>query len=190
MWIYFYAEVQANVGPLCLLRVFISRSKSPTMRSQAFCHHFLRLGVNTTMRRFYLRVWSVELFIPSVLHSCANTACSVCSQVFSAGFQGKHGGISTIYFPLEYPPPPPQSVWLPRACGGFVCGIVADVHNKMTDSSQQQLSSKSLSVVLIWLTFPGLRIGLQGSRWLFVLLWFIPPEPLKSIINERDLGIY
>lgn len=116
---------------------------------------------------------------------------SVCSQVFSAGFQGKHGGVSNMYSPPpEYPTPACRGVSVrpPRACGGLGCGIVADVHIKMTDSLRQQPSSKSVSDVLLWLAFPGLRMGAWSPCWLLVLLRFIPPESLKSIINEQDFG--
>lgn len=53
----------------------------------------------------------------------------------------KHRGYFNHLLPPEIPPFPAchrMPVWLPRACGGLVCGIVADVHNKMTGSSQKQ----------------------------------------------------
>lgn len=73
---------------------------------------------------------------------------------------GEGGGRPDHVLPLsDGPIPPPAyhgaSAWFLRACRGSSCGIVVEAHNKMTDSSQQQSSIKS--VVLLRLTSPGLQ---------------------------------
>lgn len=83
---------------------------------------------------------------------------TVQSSVFS-WISGVTGGHFDHLLPLKcFNPCLLQSVsQLSLSLSRFDFGIVVYVHNKMTDSSQQRSSRKSVSVVLLWLTFPGLQ---------------------------------
>lgn len=144
----------ANVGFVYMFRVFRSRSKS--LRSDEEWSFFSTSysWILKILSESLTWVWTppfTQVYIPRSSHSCTSTPRSACSQVFSAGFQGEHGGISTIYFPSNVPPP---------ACHGF-SGPVEDlvvelwlmhIIKCLTAHSSSQVANQCQS----WLTFPGL----------------------------------
>lgn len=89
-----------------------------------------------------------KVYIPTASHSPR----SACSQVFSAGFYWEN----TVWrfdpsLTSHVPPPACHKAWLPRARGGFGCGIVADMKTWGTAHSSS-LSRKSVSVLPLWPT--------------------------------------
>lgn len=112
---------------------------------------------------------------------------SVWSQVFSAGFRGKHGGMSSMYFPSNN---------LPL--------LAAERKPDLPEHAEDSVVALRLTCVLRWLTAHSSRwvanhCQLCCSDWHFQVFydtvhetpvgfwWVIPPESRKSIINEQDL---